>query len=161
MNAPNTLPNDNLNDDKIAVPERIFVRHPYNYDTAEVSQQTGLSCPEETLTQQHQAKEADINYIVQQFGVTGMLPNSVNLPTYQDFDAVFDYQQAQNLIIEANAEFLKLPSEARAAFNHDPGQLISYLENNPDPQMLLDLGIAEVFKDNRAPREGSVSEPEQ
>lgn len=139
----------------------MFVRNAFNYDTSAVSLENGLACPEDTLTQQHQAKEADINYIVQQFGVTGLLPNSVNLPTYQDFDSIFNYQDAMNLIIEANQQFMKLPSSARAAFNNNPHELIQYLENNPNPQKLVDLGLAEIFKDNRAPGEGSVKEPEQ
>ena len=28
----------------------VFIRTPYNYDTDEVSVETGLSCPEPTLT---------------------------------------------------------------------------------------------------------------
>ena len=42
-----------------------FVRSPFNYDAMAVSNETGLSCPEDTLTQQNFAEECDINRIVE------------------------------------------------------------------------------------------------
>lgn len=135
---------------------KTFLRTPYNYDTDQASLDSGLSCPEETLTQQHQAKDADINYIVQQFGVTGLMPQALNLPTYQDFDAVFDYQSALNAIIQADQEFGQLPAELRKRFDNSPAKFLSYLDGNPDPQELVDLGIAEIIQKPAPPSDASI-----
>lgn len=156
MNDKTQKINDDSNDNK----KPVFVRAPYNYDPDQASLVTGLFCPEPTLTQQHQAQETDINYIVQQFGVTGMLPQSLNMPTYQDFDAVFDYQSAMNAIIQADNQFLSLPAEVRKMFDNSPHKFISYLENNPDPQQLVDLGLAEVLRDNRPSSPSNTPNPE-
>ena len=53
-----------------------FVRNPYNYDMAAVSQETGLKCQDPSLAQQHMKDECDINVIVERFGVTGQLPGA-------------------------------------------------------------------------------------
>ena len=50
-----------------------FMRTPYNYDTDEVSVDSGLVCPEPTLAQQQFKDEADINLILERFGRTGEL----------------------------------------------------------------------------------------
>jgi phage internal scaffolding protein len=127
----------------------IHVRHAYNYDTDKVSLETGFVSDPETLTQQHQAKETDINYIVQQFGVTGLLPQVGQLPTYGDFSAVIDYQSALNLIIEADKAFMALPADARAHFGNDAGQFLHYIENNPDPKVLQSLGLARLVENQQ------------
>lgn len=142
--------NDKLNDESDEARTAPFIRSAYNYSTDVASVYSGLVCPEPTLTQQHQAKETDINYIVQQFGVTGQLPQSLNMPTYADFDAVFDYQTAMNAIIQANQEFMTLPAEVRKQFNNSPAEFLDFIDNNPDPQKLVDLGIAEIISTGRA-----------
>lgn len=134
----------------------IFIKTPYNHDTDEHSLDYGLACLDETRTQQHQAKECDINYIVQQFGVTGMLPQSINTPTYQDFESVFDYQTALNAIIQADEAFASLPAELRKEFEHSPAKFLDFLDNNPDPQKLVDLGIAEILQKPAPPSDASI-----
>lgn len=119
---------------------------PYAYNSDAVSLATGLSCPEPTLTQQHTAEQTDINYIVSVFAKTGILPQPVKLPTYGDFTGVSDYREALELIKQAEDGFNSLPAPARAHFNNNPGELLDFLQNSPDPQILADLGLAEIVQ---------------
>jgi hypothetical protein len=148
--------NDELNDDIKPLPyQPVFCRHPYNYDTQAVSLENGLECPELTLTQQHQAQGCDINHIVQQFGVTGMLPQVSAPPTYGDFTGVFDYQSAQDLIIAANRSFMELPAEARSHFGNNPANFLNFMENDPSPELLAGLGLGAIIP----PQAPSTSTP--
>lgn len=121
------------------------------YDADAVSDETGLFCPEPTLAQQHQAEEADINTIVKRFGVTGQLPVVPMPPLSADFDDVFDFHAAQNLIAQANQSFMALPAEARARFGNDPGRFVAYVDDaleSGNLEELRKMGLA-VPKESR------------
>lgn len=118
-----------------------------DYDTDIHSMESGLSCPEPTLTQQNTAEQTDINYIVQQFTQTGVMPQPIKLPTYGDFTSVVtDYQSALELVQEATDAFNSLPSAARAHFDNNPAYFLNYMENAPDPHLLAKLGLADLIE---------------
>lgn len=119
---------------------------PYAYDADAVSEATGLYCPEPTLTQQNTREQTDINYIVATFAKTGIMPQPTRLPTYGDFTGVSDFREAMQLVQEATDAFNSLPAAARAYFDNEPANLLDYLENGPDPQILADLGLAEIIQ---------------
>lgn len=106
-----------------------FFKTPYNHDRMAESDRTGLSCPEPTLAQQHQKDEADINTIVRNFGITGKLPLVPLPPMSGDFDEVFDFQSAMNLIAAAKASFMALPADVRDAFHNDPTRFVDTVES--------------------------------
>nr|QJB18893.1 MAG: internal scaffolding protein [Microvirus sp.] len=114
------------------------------YDAKKASLQTALHCTTPSLTQQHQRDDADINVIVQRFGVTGTIPTARTLPEYGDFTGVNDYQVAMNYIIEAQAAFDALPAKTRRHFGDNPANLVSWIEAGPDVQLALDLGLAHL-----------------
>jgi phage internal scaffolding protein len=118
-----------------------FVRNPYNYDMALVSQETGLYCEDPSLAQQHMRDECDINMIVERFGVTGQLPVKAIEPSYGDFSGVTDYHTALNKIKSAEAEFMALPAKLRAKFDHDPNALLNFLENEANRNEAIELGL--------------------
>jgi phage internal scaffolding protein len=118
-----------------------FVRNPYNYDMALVSQETGLACQDPSLAQQHMKDECDINVIVERFGVTGQLPVKAVEPSYGDFSGVSDYHTALNKIKAAEAEFMSLPAKLRAKFDHDPNALLNFLENEANRDEAIQLGL--------------------
>ena len=76
----------------------VFLRTPYNYDTDEASEASGLKCLDESKTKQSFQEEADINTIVRRFGLTGQLPSGIQAPTYGDFTEVTDFHTAMNAI---------------------------------------------------------------
>lgn len=120
----------------------VFLRTPYNYDTNKASDESGLRCKDKSLTVQSMAEEADINVILKRFGVTGQLPQGVRIPIYEDFEGVFDFHSAMNLIAEAREGFDRLPADVRAKFNNDPGQLVDFVSDPANADKLADIGLA-------------------
>jgi len=118
-----------------------FVRNPYNYDMALVSQETGLKCEDPSLAQQHMKDECDINVIVERFGVTGMLPVSPLEPSYGDFSGVGDYHTALNKVRAADEAFMALPAKIRAKFDNDPNALLQYLQNEENRDEAIQIGL--------------------
>lgn len=118
-----------------------FVRNPYNYDSDQHSTDTGLMCLDESLTEQEFLEESDINYIAEKFMKTGMAPQVLHMPTYGDFEGVFDYQSAMNIIAQATQEFMSLPAKIRTRFDNDPQKLIEFIEdpNNRDEAIALGM----------------------
>lgn len=116
-----------------------FLRTPYNYDMNEVSEQTSLACKDKTLTQQSFKEEADINTIVERFHLTGQLPQFNQLPQYADYEGIFDFQDAMNVIREAQETFMELPANLRARFHNNPQEFLEFCgdpENLPEAKKL-------------------------
>ena len=118
-----------------------FVRNPYNYDMAAVSQETGLECKDPSLAQQHMKDECDINVIVERFGVTGHLPQTPIEPSYGDFSGVGDYHTALNAVRAADEAFMSLPAALRVKFDHDPNVLLQFLQNEDNRAEAIELGL--------------------
>jgi phage internal scaffolding protein len=118
-----------------------FLRTAYNYDRDAASNESGLHCEDATLTQQHFKDETDINNILRQFNITGLLPENPLSPRYGDFTGISDYQSALNAVIAAENEFDGLPAQIRARFNNNPEELINFLENADNKAEALALGL--------------------
>lgn len=128
-----------------------FVRNPYNYDSDELSEQTGLKCPEPTLTQQQFIQEQDINYIAERFLRTGQLPIVPNMPTPGDFEGIFDFQTAMNTIATAKQEFMRLPAKVRSRFDNDPAKLLEFLNDDENRKEAEFLGLVQPKETENAP----------
>lgn len=120
---------------------KVFVRNPYNYDMALVSEETGLACNDPSLAQQHMKDECDINVIVERFGVTGQLPQAPLSPQYGDYSGVTDYHSALNAINATMDDFMALPAKLRVRFDHDPVKLLEFIENEANRSEAISLGL--------------------
>lgn len=121
----------------------IAPRAPGNYDSDAASLEAGFSTEGPSMAQQSQAKEADINFIVKQFGITGQLPTNVRAPTFADFaDVVFDFQSAQNAIALANQSFMQMPADVRSRFNNDPQRFVEFCSDADNLPEMRKLGLA-------------------
>jgi len=118
-----------------------FIRNPYNYDTLAASNESGLRCEDATRTQQHFKDETDINNILRQFNITGLLPTKSISPRYGDFTGIGDYHSALNSVIAAETEFMTLPAHLRARFDNDPQELIEFLNNPENKDEAIKLGL--------------------
>lgn len=118
-----------------------FMRTPYNYDMDEASEATGLSCPDKSLAQQEFKEESDINYIAERYGLTGEMPQVLDLPQYGDFTGIFDFQTAQNAVVEAKQQFMTLPAKMRARFNNSPQALLEFLADEDNRKEAEFLGL--------------------
>lgn len=120
-----------------------FLRTPYNYDTDAASNESGLHCEDASLAQQHFKDECDINNILRQFNITGLIPESPLSPRYGDFTGIGDYHTALNQVIAAEDEFMTLPATLRARFENDPAQLINFLDNPENYNEAISLGLVD------------------
>jgi phage internal scaffolding protein len=121
----------------------VFLRTPYNYDRDAATNESGLACEEPSLAQQHHKDECDINNILRQFNITGLLPESPLSPRYGDFTGIGDYHTALNRVIAAQDEFEALPAQIRARFNNDPAELIEFLEDDKNRPEAESLGLVD------------------
>lgn len=128
----------------MAAPKPVFLRTPYNYDMMAASNETGLSCPEPTLTQQQFKDEADINTIVERFHITGHIPENVRQPTYGDFTGIKDYQSALHALSQADEAFMEMPAEVRFRFNNDPGEFVEFCSNPANKDEWAKLGLTKT-----------------
>lgn len=140
--------------------QKVFLRTPYNYDTMEASDASGLECPEPTLAQQNAKDECDINTIVRRFGLTGELPNNVRMPKYGDFTNVTTYHDAMNAVIAANESFMQLPADVRSRFNNDAGAFVDFCSDESNRAEAEKLGLVqpEAVTSNPAPAGGGVDQ---
>jgi phage internal scaffolding protein len=118
-----------------------FLRTPYNYDTDAASNESGLHCEDASLAQQHFKDECDINNILRQFNITGLLPEAPLSPRYGDFTGIGDYHTALNQVIAAEDEFMSLPATIRARFGNDPALLIEFLDQPENVDEAVKLGL--------------------
>lgn len=112
------------------------------YGFVERSDETGLACKDPSKTVQADAEDADINVIVARFGLTGTMPQTVRLPEYSDYDGVFDFQSAMNVIKEAEANFMAMPWDVRRDFDNDPQKFLTFAADPANIDALRDYGLA-------------------
>lgn len=119
-----------------------FLRTPYNYDTNKASDEAGLECLDPSLTQQQFKEEADINTIVDRFLRSGVMPTPVNMPQYVDYEGVFDFQSAMNVVRQADENFMRLDAKVRARFNNSPQEFLEFFANPDNTDEAVRLGLA-------------------
>jgi len=120
----------------------VFCRSPYNYDMDLASDKSGLQCDDASLTQQQFKEESDINTIVSRFMKSGVLPTPVNMPQYVDYEGVFDFQSAMNVIRQADENFMRMDAKVRARFNNNPQEFLEFFGNPENTQEAIRLGLA-------------------
>lgn len=118
-----------------------FVRSPYNYDTNEASDETGIDTGTEGGAKQSFKEECDINTIVERFGLGYELPENTRIPQYGDFSDITDFHTAMNATAKAKEAFDQLPAEIRSKFNNDPGAYVDFCLNPENREELKKMGL--------------------
>lgn len=112
-------------------------RTAYDRDSVE-----GITFTEPTLTQQHFKDECDVNNILRKYEATGLVTHVANgTPSYGDFSSVLEFQQAQNILIEAQDAFDALPASLRKRFDNDPAVMLEFIENPDNREEAEKLGL--------------------
>lgn len=119
----------------------MFVRSSFNFDRDAVSNETGLSCPEESLAIQSAEEESNINTIVRRFGLTGEMPNQVAMPHSGEFHNIPDFHTAMNLIRTTQEAFLTVPADVRARFGNDPQAFMHFVEDDANRDEARRMGL--------------------
>ena len=135
-----------------------FLRTPYNYNTNSVSDETGLFCPEPSLTKQELTESCDPNFILDRFAAGQDIQFNTKTPRYGDFTGVpSSYHEALNFIKQAEQAFMELDAPLRAKFENDPAQFLAFVEDPKNSDSLVELGLATA--DLKAVQTLSASSP--
>lgn len=119
----------------------VQLRTPYNYDRDDASIATALYCEDETLTQQQYKEEADINVMLERFGVTGVISQNIRQPIQADFVEAMTYHEAQNAMRQADEAFMELPSKIRERFKNDAGLFHDYFADEKNRAEAEEMGL--------------------
>lgn len=123
---------------------RFTWRHQYD-DAADAVERANTDIGDlgPSLTQQHFAKDADINEIVHRFGIgDGSIPPAPNDPRfYADFTNVVDLRSALDRTIEAVVAFDLLPARLRSRFNNNAAELYEFVTDPANESEAVRLGL--------------------
>lgn len=128
------------------------------HDALSVS--TGLECLDASLTQQQFKDESDINNIVDRFMKTGHLPDPVSMPQYVDYEGVFDFQSAMNVVRQADENFMRMDAKVRARFHNSPQEFLEFFADPANVEEAVRLGLAvpqPVTKETTSPVSDTAS----
>lgn len=114
---------------------------PFKSDGDQNSATNGLECQDLSLTKQSFKDEADINVLVERFGITGQLPDKPLPEHFGDFSEAVDFQSAMLLVRRAGEDFLTIPAQVRERFDNDPQKLMAFLAKETNRQEAIDLGL--------------------
>lgn len=114
-------------------------------DGAIINFHTGQVVYPPSMTKQEFIKECDINNILKQYSVTGMLKHvSANAAsgTYSDLPDAFDFQESLHQVEAARTAFMTLPAKLRARFDNEPAQFLAFCADPQNLDELRTLGLA-------------------
>lgn len=138
---------------------KIQVLNPFTLDPDAHSLDHGTFNDSPSLTVQADAAASDINNIVKQFGVTGMLPYGRDKPIFDDFtEFPTDYHTALNFVLEADSTFMEFPANIRSRFNNDAGNFLKGLSDPSQRPLFEELGLVPRVQESPL---GSEPEPKQ
>lgn len=104
-----------------------------------------------SLTQQHHAKDADLNTIVKRYGITdgAIPPAALNPQFFGDFTDAVDFRDHMDRVRHATERFNALPADLRAMFNNDPVELHDWVMNPENAEEAVKLGL--LVKQEKTP----------
>lgn len=97
----------------------------------------------ESLTQQQFQQECDIKTIIKRHDRTGIIEHvNRGVAQYGDYSEVHEYREALDLINNAEASFMGLPSDIRKMFDNDAGEFFEFATNPANAERMVELGLA-------------------
>lgn len=92
-------------------------------------------------TKQSFKAECDIKNIMKRFEKTGQVAHLARNPgAYMDLPEESDYQEAMNIVLQAERAFAALPSKVRQRFDNDPRVFLEFVDLG-DRAALAELGL--------------------
>lgn len=118
----------------------------------------GITFDEPSMAQQHFKDECDVNNILRKYESTGLVTHVANgTPSYGDFSSVLEFQQAQNILIEAQDAFEALPASLRKRFDNDPAVMLEFIEDPDNREEAEKLGLVDKKPSKVAEASGNSS----
>lgn len=87
------------------------------------------------------AAEADIHNILKRTALNGGILPEVNRPQYGDFSSAPSYEEALNLVVQAEDAFYSLDAEIRDRFHNNPSVMLKFLDDPKNYDEAVKLGI--------------------
>lgn len=127
--------------------------------TGELVDAQGVITKPPSMTKQSFAAECDINNIIKQYRVTGMvthISDQAQRGTYTDLPDPLDFQESLELVRSAEVSFASLPSKIRDRFANDPGRFLAFCS---DPANLKEMGELGLLNTPPAPQPPAEQPP--
>lgn len=116
------------------------IRKPYDK-----SEGVPFNCKGESLTKGSMQDECDINTILRKYEKTGLLTHvSKYKGSYEDLPEEFDYQMAQEVMIQAEEAFGSLTGKIRSKFENDPRKFLEFVQNPDNEKEMREMGLMDV-----------------
>lgn len=97
---------------------------------------------EHSMTEQSHKDACDINNIVRQYQMTGIIEHiQKQTPIYTDLPDTIDFQSSMNLVLEAEQAFATLPSKVRDHYANDPARFLAALGDPKEADRLREWGV--------------------
>ena len=97
---------------------------------------------DEVITKQEHKDECDINNILKQYQLTGIVSHITGQqPVFEDLPDAPDYQQALNTLMDAETAFSALPSMVRDFFQNDPHAFLEAFNRTELHDKLREFGL--------------------
>ena len=93
-------------------------------------------------TRQEFKKECDVNELMRRYKTTGVLPQATSTPRYLDCASVPNFADAMQLMIDAEAAFMRLPAIVRRGFDNDPQAFVAFAQDGENLPKLREWGLA-------------------
>lgn len=114
------------------------IRKPY-----EKIPRSQIDTGQNSMTQQHFKQECDINFILRKYQKTGLIDHvAKHQGSYADLTDGVTFQEAINLIHDAQESFDTLPSSIRKKFNNNPQEFLDYVSDEANYDDLVAMGLA-------------------
>lgn len=98
-----------------------------------------------SMTKQSFVEQCDINNILKQFKLTGVvshISSNASQGAYMDLPDDLDYQASMTTIMQGNEAFASLPSKIRTRFENDPAQFLAFMADPANADEIVSLGLA-------------------
>lgn len=127
------------------------VRGPYDFDGRMYDE--GVDCSHfltadgevvetPSLTRQSEKDDCDINVMMAKYQTTGVEPRSnPRAPQWGDFSNVPAYQEALDIVRQADDDFALLPAEVRERFGNNPTGMLRFLSDEANRDEAIKLGL--------------------
>lgn len=119
------------------------IRKPYKDRVSVVCDCSGFP----SLTHQSFKDECDINRILHKYRKTGLIDHVNRYQgQYGDFSEVESFQDALQIVQDANEAFYTLPSELRKELGNDPAAFLDFVKNPENTEKMRSYGLLPPIK---------------
>lgn len=127
--------------------KRTFYRpHPrVTFDNDLVNHITGEVTFPPSMAKQEFKAECDINNIIKQFSVTGMIRHVSARAAegrYEDLPDPMEFQESLAVVQQATDSFMTLPAKIRDRFHNEPAEFLAFCSNPDNVDEMRTMGLA-------------------